>query len=568
MTAAWSFILQARPITTLCATDTPIILDNSNIVESYPGITLPLTQSFIREAYCRVFHSVLLRLTQEPKTVAKMDDSLHHMVDAANGRVYYRISNWYDILLFLPFHKKIIPIWQEMLGVKNKTVTSHTENHIRFFTRAKVAISFIRLLFTCPGHMKKLDRYFEEILSQFKRVNLDTADNETILAHYRSLLKKVTEQWDLTLVNDMYTFLFTGLLKARLKAKKIPDFDAAATRYISGIGGMESMKPVQTLIELAAAAENQGELPRLKVIKNIRDYKKYEKTGSVTAKKIAEYIEQYGDRNMEELKLESKTFRTNPELLTKKIVQYAEDEIAVTALNEQNKKALHGLCGFFARQAAVGIRNREKSRLNRSRLYGMMRTMMLKTGENLVSAGSITKPGDIFYLTYDELENLIKQRQDVQTIIDQRIDLYHRFEKLPAYSRLVFSKKVFDKIPKHIAGMEPAPDAAVLEGTACSGGTAEGEVLVIKNVTQNLDTAGKILVTKMTDPGWVFLLAGASGIIAEKGSLLSHTAIISRELGKPAVVDVNNATKILKTGDFVKIDGDAGRIVRLSKKQN
>ncbi len=469
MTAAWSFILQARPITTLCATDTPIILDNSNIVESYPGITLPLTQSFIREAYCRVFHSVLLRLTQEPKTVAKMDDSLHHMVDAANGRVYYRISNWYDILLFLPFHKKIIPIWQEMLGVKNKTVTSHTENHIRFFTRAKVAISFIRLLFTCPGHMKKLDRYFEEILSQFKRVNLDTADNETILAHYRSLLKKVTEQWDLTLVNDMYTFLFTGLLKARLKAKKIPDFDAAATRYISGIGGMESMKPVQTLIELAAAAENQGELPRLKVIKNIRDYKKYEKTGSVTAKKIAEYIEQYGDRNMEELKLESKTFRTNPELLTKKIVQYAEDEIAVTALNEQNKKALHGLCGFFARQAAVGIRNREKSRLNRSRLYGMMRTMMLKTGENLVSAGSITKPGDIFYLTYDELENLIKQRQDVQTIIDQRIDLYHRFEKLPAYSRLVFSKKVFDKIPKHIAGMEPAPDAAVLEGTACSG---------------------------------------------------------------------------------------------------
>lgn len=99
-------------------------------------------------------------------------------------------------------------------------------------------------------------------------------------------------------------------------------------------------------------------------------------------------------------------------------------------------------------------------------------------------------------------------------------------------------------------------------------GTAEGEVLVIKNVTQNLDTAGKILVTKMTDPGWVFLLAGASGIIAEKGSLLSHTAIISRELGKPAVVDVNNATKILKTGDFVKIDGDAGRIVRLSKKQN
>ena len=70
----------------------------------------------------------------------------------------------------------------------------------------------------------------------------------------------------------------------------------------------------------------------------------------------------------------------------------------------------------------------------------------------------------------------------------------------------------------------------------------------------------KILVTQMTDPGWVFLLTQAKGIIAEKGSLLSHTAIISRELGIPAVVGIKHATRQLKTGDYVILDGNSGKI--------
>ena len=78
------------------------------------------------------------------------------------------------------------------------------------------------------------------------------------------------------------------------------------------------------------------------------------------------------------------------------------------------------------------------------------------------------------------------------------------------------------------------------------------------------DTVGKILVTKMTDPGWVFLIADAKAVVAEKGSLLSHTAIISRELGKPAVVSVRQITKLLKTGDFVRVDGDKGEITILN----
>lgn len=562
------YILQARPITTLQRSDSHVILDNSNIVESYPGITLPLTQSFIREAYYRVFRSVVLRLTREPRTVAALEDTLRNMVDAASGRVYYRISNWYDVILLLPFSGKIIPIWQEMLGVKNRTVTSHPDRKIGLITHAKVTFSFVRLILTCPRLMEQLDGYFQEIIAAFEAVDIDRADSEEILAHYKNLLQKVTEKWDLTLVNDMYAFLFTGLLKSRLKARKIPDADRVANLCISGLNGIESMKPVRALTEMAALAARQGELPRLQGIQSRSDYEAYVAHGGALAEKMAEYIRQYGDRNAEELKLESRTFRTNPELLAQKILQYAglahdmqSGESHET--QEPDVVQLKGLCRSSAKKAALGIKNREKSRLNRSRLYGMMRAMMRKVGENLAAAGQIAAQDDIFFLTYEEVERAVADGGNLQELVENRRELYQRFGKLPAYARLVFAERVFDKSPKNIGGMRATSSADRLEGIACSGGKARGEVLLVENPTLQTDTAGKILVAKMTDPGWVFLLAGAAGIIAEKGSLLSHTAIISRELGKPAVVGVENATRLLRNGDLVEVDGDTGQIAVL-----
>ena len=80
-----------------------------------------------------------------------------------------------------------------------------------------------------------------------------------------------------------------------------------------------------------------------------------------------------------------------------------------------------------------------------------------------------------------------------------------------------------------------------------------------------MDTENRILVTKMTDPGWVFLIAGAKAVVSEKGSLLSHTAIISRELGKPAVVGIPHITEELEDGDLVRVDGNTGTVTVLAE---
>ena len=83
---------------------------------------------------------------------------------------------------------------------------------------------------------------------------------------------------------------------------------------------------------------------------------------------------------------------------------------------------------------------------------------------------------------------------------------------------------------------------------------------MIEDINEKYDVKDKILITKMTDPGWVFLLATSKGVISEKGSLLSHTAIISREIGIPSIVGVENATSIIKTGDLIKMDANSGII--------
>lgn len=563
------FLLQVRPITTLDENAPVIVLDNSNIAESYPGITLPLTRSFIQDAYHQVFYTLLLRLTGEEDTVRRMDPVLRHMVDMANGRVYYRISNWYDVLLLLPFHKKLIPVWQEMMGVGNRTISSGQTQKIRTRTRLKTTLSFFRLLLTCPREMERLEIYFTEILEQFQTVDTGTGENRKLLEAYHALLDRTAARWDITLVNDMYAFLFTGLLKACLKAERVRDPDLTASRAIRGIARLDSMEPLRELEQIAAQAVKEGRLDELQALQSNEDCNAWlQRREDSLAKRIREHIRRFGDRNTEELKLESRTFRTDPILLIRLILQYAQAP-GQTAPQAPSGPAgpprLSPLSRFLAERAALGIRNRERSRLHRSRLYGMMRTLVLQIGRNLKEEGRIRTQEDVFWLYCEELEQAAADPDlELQERIRTRREQYDGFRSLPPYSRLVFSGKVTDKHPRNIQKNTITNRQDVYTGIPCSPGTATGRVLIIEDPSRPADTAGRILVTRMTDPGWVYLIAHAKAIVAEKGSLLSHTAIIARELSRPAVVGISHITELLRDGDLVRVDGNTGTVTVLS----
>lgn len=543
------YILQVRNITTIDDSN-PLIFDNSNIVESYPGISLPLTISFVNSIYSGVFEGVSRRILKNEKELAKHTKVFNNMVGSANGRIYYKISNWYTIIKFLPFSKRIIPIWQEMLGVKNK-VYNNNKVELSVITRVRTYLNTFYELLKVPKNMKKLNKKFIEINESFYKNFKSSLSKQDIVDLYNKIQKELLSCWDITLLNDTYTFIFTGILKNRLK-KKYVDYEQKANEYISGISNIESIKPIKELIELA--------------------YKKEDFSKEEYETKIENYIYKYGDRNIEELKLESITFRTNPELLIQKIDDYREDLNKLTQLyNSINSEHKNNyikedfITKFLIKKCTKGIKNREISRLNRSRIFGMVRSMFLKLGEIYQKQGLIENKRDIFYLTLEEIWYLTTKNEKKLDIVCKRKEDYKLYNCLPAYSRIVFMKNEFDKHHTNINMNYFYKDTNELRGIPCSNGKVRGEVIVIKNIEDVKDVKNKILITKMTDPGWVFLLATSKGIISEKGSLLSHTAIISRELKIPSIVGVDNLLNTIKSGDIVEMDGTTG-IINIIKK--
>ena len=541
------YILQARPITTL-NTNNITVLDNSNIVESYPGVSLPLTISFVKFVYSNIFKKEAYRLSKNRELIEMHTTNFDNMVASCNGRLYYKISNWYTLIHFLPFSKKIIPIWQDMLGIKNK---SYDKNGIKVPLKTKIKIYYntIKELHNVSQNMEQLNEKFIKIHDEFYRNFKPNSSNKQIFKYYRDLKENILDDWDITLVNDLYAFIYTGLLKKRLLKKKYPE--ETINDYISGISNIESLKPIKNLINLAYQKD--------KVSKE--EYKLM----------FDHYITQYGDRNLEELKLESETFRTNPKLLKKKVKEYRKDKDKLVSLylnlNGEKEKIIKvdRRTRKLSKKAMQGIKNREISRLNRSRIYGMVRLMFLEIGKNYVKEKKLRKKEDIFYLTIEEVFN--HKKQDYKKLVSKRKKEYKIYEELPSYTRLLFSEKEFDKHPKRVNTKEKEINKDVLEGTATSNGLVEAEALVITDNSKKQNVKDKILVTKMTDPGWVFLLATAKGVISEKGSILSHTAIISREIKIPAIVGVEDATTIIKTGDYIRLDAYTGQIEILKRRK-
>ena len=542
------WFLQARPITTLNKSPEKIVLDSSNIVESYPGVSLPVTRDFAKDIYYHVFRNCLLRLSKDPALVREMDGPLRHMVDTANGRIYYRISSWYDILELLPFSTKIIEVWQNSLGVRNRLVVSDRVRP-KLWTKVRIFFSFCRYMLSCPRDCRKLNEYFAGRIGPLREELAAAEDLPALSALYRKLLLEITEKWDITLVNDVWTFLFTALSGKKNREK------------LADIGNLESMKPARALAALEKRYREEGE-------------------GEAFEQAFSEFINLYGDRCPEDLKLETRTYRTDPENL-----RWLLRETSFKGTLPETPSETSG-GGLMLRQAKKGIANREISRMNRSRLFGIMREIVLRSGRILKEENRLSDPRDVMYLRLSEIfgesgsgtaseSPEIRQemtdtasgsgpKQDFRTLVEARKKETAAQRELPAFERLVFADRIVEHRERGIR-KDAAADAKELFGTPVSFGKAEGEVLIVHDPKAVSDASGKIIVTVSTDPGWVHILRNAAGIIAERGSILSHTAIIARELGKPSIVNVRGAAETLRDGDYVSLDTDAG-LVRILRK--
>ncbi|PGE99524.1 phosphoenolpyruvate synthase [Bacillus pseudomycoides] len=187
--------------------------------------------------------------------------------------------------------------------------------------------------------------------------------------------------------------------------------------------------------------------------------------------------------------------------------------------------------------------------------YFVYKQALLKEAEQLVQANVIHEKEDIYYLTFEELHEVVRTNKLDYQIISKRKDEYKLYEKLTP-------PRVITSDGEIIAGeykRENLPAEAIV-GLPVSSGVIEGRARVILKMEDADLEDGDILVTTFTDPSWTPLFVSIKGLVTEVGGLMTHGAVIAREYGLPAVVGVENATKLIKDGQRIRVNGTEGYI--------
>ena len=199
----------------------------------------------------------------------------------------------------------------------------------------------------------------------------------------------------------------------------------------------------------------------------------------------------------------------------------------------------------------VGYREYPKyGMVNRSFVY---RTALLEEAERLVHAGVLHEKEDIYYLNLAELAEVIHTNRLNQHIIGQRKEDYERFEKLTPPRVMTSDGEIITGRYKR----ENLPAGAIV-GLAVSSGVVEGRARVILNMEDADIEEGDILITTFTDPSWTPLFVSIKGLITEVGGIMTHGAVIAREYGLPAVVGVEHATRLIRDGQRIRVNGTEG----------
>jgi len=185
--------------------------------------------------------------------------------------------------------------------------------------------------------------------------------------------------------------------------------------------------------------------------------------------------------------------------------------------------------------------------------YFVYKTALMKEAERLVRPGVLHDAQDIYYLTFDELSDAARTQRLDYTIIARRIDDYKHFAKLSPPRVITSDGEVI--FGKYRHGNLPANAIA---GLAVSAGVVEGRARIVLNMAEASLEPGDILVTSFTDPSWTPLFVSIKGLVTEVGGLMTHGAVLAREYGLPAVVGVENATRLIRDGDWIRVHGSDG----------
>ena len=406
---------------------------------------------------------------------------------------------------------------------------------------------------------------------------------DELAQHYRTLEAQLLSRWNAPLVNDFFAMIFYGVLR-QLSTKWCGDSDGTLQNdLLSGQGHMVSAEPAQRVQAMAQQAHGDASLLAVFEAGTWREVQEALRSRPELEQSLQEYLARFGDRCMEELKLESVTLHDDPLPLVRSVASLARHargkrdatEKTPSVLAEARvRAALRGrplrgaVYGWVLRNTRRLVTNRENLRFERTRVFGRVRMIFLELGRRLYALGKLASARDVFYLEVEEALGFVEGTGtcgDLAGLVAVRKAEYERHRAaVPPPDRFETRGVVQQGQTWGVSASVSGLAGDTQRGTGACPGVVSGRVRVVSDLKTAQLQQGEILVAGRTDPGWIMLFPLAAGLLVERGSLLSHSAIVAREMGLPTIVSISGVTRWLSDGDWVTMDGSTGVVQKVT----
>lgn len=567
-------ILQARPITAIEYQGINGEWTTADFRDG--GVSSDVVTPFMWSLYERVFESAMHTYLKKIRLIPRNDKTRWSKV--LFGRPYWNVGDVKKALARMSgFNERN---FDQDLGIE---ITYEGDGVVTPFSaigvlRAiPVMAALKRMYFHQYVKTQKAIIKFKHYLKSFKAKDLLKMNDDDLEALFKDLV--CHRHFEL---ETAYFKTIFNTANARLEFKAVFDKankKGACFRYIPLITALRPLRPVIPLFELWRISRHVRRDPKAIHVLNTGNIDKIFSHPSL-GKALKNFIKKYGHHSTRELDLRTPRWFEDPTFIIERLHAYSklEDEnnpqthvainrsIFESELNKLNR-FFSGFRSIQRERFMKKLKNvrfhtwyKEEVRDWSTRAYSLIRSVSLEVGRRLMQRNILDQEAHIFFLTYQEVIDIFRDKNPDIKAIRQRIETNKAY--MLSFRHFDNPNEIGQRWQYRHAGINKRPGTFTkYTGIPCSSGEAKGVVRVIRDIGEaDKLQEGDILVTRFTDPGWTPLFPLISGVITETGGILSHAAVIAREYGVPAVLAVQNVTDNLMDGQRVVLDGNKGEV--------
>jgi phosphohistidine swiveling domain-containing protein len=581
------YIVQARPITTT-AKSKKIYWSNTNVNENYPDALTPLLYSIARDSYYHYFKNLSKLFQISDAKISALECSYANVIGAFGCKMYYNMSSIHEIISASPFSETLGKSFDNFVGYAE---SEKIEKKIGVGNKFK----FISAVFKFNSKLETTVTDFETVAFEYvKKVDAAISFDDLRLC-FHAFIEIRMHSWYKASLADFFAMLYHGILGKYCKKFYGTDAEGVHNKIIQAIPGLISSNPIILIYKIKCSIrKNQMVYDHFKSLNASAFYYWLNESTdeSETRNLIHDYIENWGYRCSGELMLTTKNYCEEPEKFIQLLQQYDSlpdsnpEELIALKYEERNKyiadfkKRIYskngvlfpvsliqiGILNLLIKLAIKGIASRERVRLKQALIYFKFKQLINKSGIEFQKRNLLLHADDIFYLRYQEIIEHFSTSYMLTSGINEHIaavrEAFQQNKNIQYpddFASYLGEYPVAEKLYQQKKEGQNTENAIV--GLSVCGGIIKGRAKVLSSVmdASKLEL-GDILVTRQTDPGWVVVFPLISGLIVERGGMLSHGAIVSREFGIPAIVGVENATLKIKDNDLIILNADTGEI--------